>query len=45
MFFKRGIHALEGRFHAFEKGVNIFEKEGGSHLFKYYFILLGGSRF
>ena len=32
MRFKRGVHALERRCHAFEKGVHIFFKEGGSHL-------------
>ena len=32
MRFKKGVHALERRFHAFENGVHIFEKVRGSHL-------------
>ena len=38
MLFKRGVHALEGRFYAFEKGVHMFENNIN-------FILSEGSRF
>ena len=31
MHFTRGLNTLERKCHAFEKGVHIFEKEGGSH--------------
>ena len=38
MRFRRGGHALERRFHALEKGFNIFENN-------IIFMLLGGPRF
>ena len=42
MRLKKGAHALDTRFHAFEKGVRLFDKEG-VHIYKnnIIFILLG----
>ena len=45
-FLRGGVHALEGRFHAFEKGVKQIFTEG-VHIYEnnIIFIILGGSRF
>ena len=47
MHFKKGVHALEKRFHAFEKGVYTFKKRE-VHIYEndiIFIILLSCSRF
>ena len=42
-FQKEGVHALEGRFHAFEKVIHIFNKGVPHHKNNIIFVLLGSS--